>query len=374
MNATFVQAEKSIHQAISIMIETESAIPVHRVKQSRVSEVDFENLGFGKEFSDHMFIADYRDGQWGDLRIVPFAPFTVHPAMSALHYGQSIFEGLKAFKNDKGEIFIFRPDKNAERLNKSADRMCMPEFPPELFIQAVTALVDIDQAWVPSKEGEALYIRPLMFATDAYVGIRPSDTYRLMIFTGPVGRYYTGDVKVKIENIYTRASKGGTGNAKAAGNYAASLYPAKKAREEGFDQMVWTDATTHEYIEESGTMNILFRHGNRIITPMITDSILEGITRDSVLTLARDWGYQVEERKVSVIEIIDLLRKGELHEAFGAGTAATVAPIAKVGYKGESFSLPPYETWEFAPKARAAMDSIKRGIAEDVHHWNVRVK
>lgn len=355
------------------MIETESAIKVQKVTQSRVQEVDFSNLGFGKIFSDHMFIAEYHDGQWGKMRIEPYAPVPMSPAMSALHYGQAIFEGLKAFRNSKGEIFVFRPEKNAHRMNDSAARMCMPSFPEDMFVQAITTLVSMDRNWIPSHEGEALYIRPVMFATDAYVGVKPSDSYMFIIFTCPVSRYYTGELKVKIENKFTRASKGGTGHAKAAGNYAASLYPTKLAKEQGYDQILWTDGLSHEYFEESGTMNVLFKSGNRIFTPMVSDSILDGVTRDSVLTLARDWGYQVEERRVSVAEVVELLKTNQLDEAFGAGTAATIAPILTIGYQGTDYKLQPYSSWQFAPKAQKELDLLKHGLVPDIHDWNVKV-
>ncbi|MBL7943542.1 MAG: branched-chain amino acid aminotransferase [Flavobacteriales bacterium] len=350
-----------------------SLIRVCSTASTRIREVDFSNLGFGKVFSDHMFVAEYDGTKWTNMRIMPYGKLMMSPAMSALHYGQAIFEGLKAFRNDNDEVFVFRPWKNAQRLNESADRMCMPDVPEELFLDAITELVSMDRDWIPRKEGESLYIRPVMFATDEYVGVRPSETYMFFIFTCPVGRYYSGELKVKIENKYTRASKGGTGHSKAAGNYAASLWPTKKAQEEGYNQILWTDGLTHEYFEESGTMNVVFRAGNVIMTPMITDSILDGVTRDSVLTLARDWGYQVEERRVSVKEITDLLKEGKLDEAFGVGTAATVAPIRTIGYQGTNYDLRPSADWEFAPRAQKELDLIKQGLVPDTHDWILRI-
>jgi branched-chain amino acid aminotransferase len=349
-------------------------IEIRRVEESRVQHVDWENLGFGKIFADHMFVMEYDNGAWGAPVIQPYGPLSFSPAISALHYGQAIFEGLKAFKNEENEIFVFRPEKNAHRLNVSARRLCMPEVPEELFKEAIAELVKIDNAWVPTSEGAALYIRPHLFAVDEYVGVRPSEKYTFVIFTCPVGKYYTGELKVKIEPKFTRAAKGGTGHAKAAGNYAASLWPTKLAQEEGYNQILWTDGQSHEFFEESGTMNVIFKSGNTIFTPMVSDSILDGVTRDSVLCLARDWGMTVEERKVSVQEVLDLLKKGELDEAFGAGTAATIAPIRTIHHSGTDYHLNPYDEWAFAPKVSQYLDSLKRGKEKDQHLWNMRIQ
>ncbi|MFT6964158.1 MAG: branched-chain amino acid aminotransferase, partial [Flammeovirgaceae bacterium] len=230
------------------MTETTLQIPVQKAEKSRISEIDFNNIEFGKNYSDHMFVADYKDGEWQDLRIMPFADMQMSPATSALHYGQSIFEGLKAYPSEsEDKVLIFRPDENCKRFNKSAIRMCMPEIPEEIFMEGLFKVIDIDRSWVPSQEGCSLYIRPFMFATDEYVGLKPSETYRFIIFTSPVGSYYSEPVKVKIETHYTRAVSGGTGAAKTAGNYAASLYPAKLAQEQGYHQLVWTDGKEHKY-------------------------------------------------------------------------------------------------------------------------------
>ncbi|WKV11896.1 branched-chain amino acid aminotransferase [Marivirga harenae] len=344
-------------------------ISIQKVQNSRINEVDFNNIPFGKVYSDHMFIADYEDGQWSDLRIVPYADLSMAPASSVIHYGQSVFEGLKAYKNSKGEAVVFRPEANAKRLNKSAERMCIPEVPEELFIQAMTELLNLDSAWIPNKENTALYVRPFAFAMDDYIGIKPSEKYRFMIITCPVGAYYSEPVKVKIETEFTRAAKGGTGYAKAAGNYAGSLYPAKLAQKQGYHQLVWTDATEHKYIEESGTMNIMFVINDTLITPEASSTILRGITRDSVLTLARDWGMKVEERRISVNEVIEAAKKGTLQEAFGAGTAATIAHIALIGHDGVDYTLPAIEERKFSNKVLKAMDAIKLGEAEDKFDW-----
>jgi branched-chain amino acid aminotransferase len=355
------------------MIVAHSMIKVTRTQSSRRAELDFDNLKFGREFTDHMFEINFKDGAWETPEIVPFASLKMHPASSVLHYGQSIFEGLKAYKNEQGEVYLFRPEMNVARLNESAKRMCMPTIDPQLLLQAMTELVALDKDWIPSSEGGSLYLRPFMIATDEYVGVKPSESYKLVIFMCPVNAYYAGAVKVKIETKYSRSVIGGTGYAKAAGNYAAALYPAKLAQEKGYDQLVWTDALEHKWIEESGTMNIVFRSGNTIFCPKPSETILDGITRQSVLQIAEDWGYTVEQRKVSVTEIRELLEKGELHEAFGAGTAATIAPIALVGFEDRDFELEPHDTWEFAPKALAHIERLKRGLEPDIHSWNVRI-
>ncbi|MFN0031242.1 MAG: branched-chain amino acid aminotransferase [Flavobacteriales bacterium] len=355
------------------MIATATNIKLAPATTSRIAEVDWKNLTFGKVFSDHMLVIEYADGQWKNATIKPYGKMEFSPAISALHYGQALFEGLKAFKNKEGEVFIFRPERNAERLNKTAARLCMPTIPVELFMDGLAQLVKMDSAWIPTGEGESLYIRPHMFATDEYIGVKPSDSYLFVIFTGPVGKYYTNELNVKIENSYTRAARGGVGHAKAAGNYAASLYPTQLAKDEGFDQLLWTDGQEHAYFEESGTMNVMFLHGKKLMTPALSDSILEGVTRSTVLTLAKDWGYQVEERKVSVKEITDLLKANELDAAFGVGTAATIAPIKSIHYDGTSYALKTGANNEFALRVGTYLDRLKRGHEEDVHNWNFRI-
>lgn len=356
------------------MTVVDTKIEINKVEQSRVSEVDFDNLPFGRTFSDHMFVVDYEDGSWGTPRIMPFDTMTIHPACSALHYGQSIFEGLKAYKTESGMINIFRADKNAARFNESAKRMCMPEFPENMFMEAIKSLLSIDAAWVPGKRGSSLYIRPFMFATDEYVGIKPSDKYRLMIFTCPVGSYYAEPLRVKIETKYTRAAEGGVGRAKTAGNYAASLYPAKLNQEKGYHQLVWTDAKTHEYIEESGTMNIMFMINGTLITPdENSDTILRGITKRSVIELAQQWGIPVEERRVTVAEIEKAAHEGTLEEVFGAGTAATIAHIKTIGFESGDVALPPIENRKFSNRVLQYLDDVKYGVIEDENDWNIVV-
>jgi branched-chain amino acid aminotransferase len=294
--------------------------------------------------------------------------------MSAIHYGQSIFEGLKAYRTVNNEVNIFRPDMNAKRFAESAKRMCMPEVPEELFLEGIRKLVEMDSNWVTNRPGYSLYIRPYLFATDELVGIKPSDTYKFMIITSPVGMYYSEPVRVKIEEHYTRAAIGGVGRAKAAGNYGASLYPAKQCQMQGFHQLVWTDAKEHKYIEESGTMNIVFQIGGKLITPSEdADTILRGITKRSVLEVAKKWGVEVEERKVLVEEIVTAAKNGTLEDAFGAGTAATIAQIAIIGYKDERLELPPLEGRTLSNKIKAYMDDMKAGRIDDEFGWNFKV-
>jgi branched-chain amino acid aminotransferase len=352
------------------MLQDTLNMRVTLTQASKINQVDWENLPFGKVFSDHMLIMEYANGAWSTPEISEFAPISMHPAMSAIHYGQSIFEGMKANKSENGEVLIFRPEMNARRFAESCERLCMPVIPEGIFVECVRKLVDIDREWIPNKPGYSLYIRPFMFATDEFVGIKPSETYKFVIFTCPVGAYYSEPVKVKIEEQYTRAAKGGVGRAKTAGNYAASLYPAKLGQQNGFHQLVWTDAISHEYIEESGTMNILFVINGKLITPSEeSDTILRGITKRSVVELAQAWGMEVEERKVSVKEVISAIQDGSLTEAFGAGTAATIAHIAKIGYKDQLFDLPAIETRTFSNKVGTYLNDLKSGVVEDTFGW-----
>ncbi len=355
------------------MIAEETNIRITRTPKSRITELDFENLRFGREFSDHMFSMEYRDGAWRNPVIKPFENLSMNPAASVIHYGQSIFEGMKAYKNEHGQVLLFRPDENIKRMNISAERMCMPPLPEALFREALLELVKLDQDWVPSSETGALYIRPIYFATDEFIGVKPSETYRFLIFTCPVNAYYTAPVRVLIESHYTRSTPGGTGFAKAAGNYAGALYPAKLAQQKGYDQLVWTDAVSHKYIEESGTMNVFFLTDEGLITPALSDTILSGITRDSVITLAKDWGVDIQERKIEVAELIEKLKNGKVLDAFGAGTAATIAHIATIGYEGKDYDLPPVELREFSNKVLSYLNNYKKGRIDDKFGWNVRI-
>lgn len=340
---------------------------------SRLAETDFGQLEFGKIFADHMFAADYRDGEWQDAQIVSYGNMAVSPANSALHYGQAIFEGMKAYHQQDGGVALFRPLDNWARLNTSAERMCMPTLPEEIFMSGLRQLIKLDAGWVPTAPGSALYIRPFMFATDGFIGVRPSDTYRFMIFTCPVGLYYNKPLRVRFEQKYVRSAEGGAGFAKAAGNYGGAMMPSKLAHEEGYHQLLWTDASAHQYVEESGTMNVAFVINNRLVTPALSSSILDGITRRSVLQLARDMGVPVEERKVSSLEIMKALDAGQLQEAFGAGTAATIAPIATIGFEGQDYHLPATAPDALSRRIGTALDAIRAGQAADDHGWMVRI-
>lgn len=352
------------------MIKDTISIKVNKVERSRITDVDWDNLPFGKVFSDHMLVMDYKDGVWHDPEIVPFEPLSMHPATSAIHYGQSIFEGMKANKNENNEVLIFRPEMNAKRFTESCKRICMPQIPESTFIQLIQKIVDIDREWVPSKGGHSLYIRPFMFATDDFIGIKPSDTYKFIIFTCPVGAYYSQPVNVKIEEYYTRAAQGGVGRAKTAGNYAASLYPAKLAQEQGFHQLIWTDAAEHKYIEESGTMNIVFEIDGKLVTPSEDmDTILRGVTKRAVVDIARHWGVEVEERCVTVEEVVTALREGRVTDAFGAGTAATIAQVAKIGFREELFELPDVTSRTLSNKIKTYLTDLKSGKVEDELNW-----
>lgn len=348
-------------------------ISIRKAEKSKIDAVDFDNIQFGKVYADHMFVADYKNGEWTDFQIMPYEKISLSPANSALHYGQSVFEGMKAYRNTAGEAVLFRPLDNFKRLNLSADRMCIPAIPEEVFMRGLTELIKIDQQWIPKKPDTALYIRPFIFATDEYIGIRPSENYKFMIFCCPVGAYYSSPVNVKIESHYSRAFPGGIGYAKAAGNYAASLYPAKKAHADGFQQLIWTDGLTHKYIEESGTMNVMFVVNDTLITAPAGETILNGITRDSVLTLARDWGVKVEERRISVDEIIEAIENGTLKEAFGTGTAATIAHIALIGHEGKEYMLPPVEGRGLSNRLLKDLESIKTGVIEDKFKWIYKI-
>ncbi len=349
-------------------------IAITRNEHSKIGEIDFENLTFGKNFSDHMLMADFENGRWGDFRIVPFGNFEIHPSMASLHYGQALFEGLKAYKSPEGEILLFRPMENARRMNRSAERLCMAQMPEEMFIEALTTFLDIEREWVSNKEGCSLYVRPFMFGTEPFLGVKPSDSYRFMIITSPVGNYYDGAIKVKVEMEYTRAAKGGTGTAKAAGNYGAALYPAKMGQDKGYRQLVWTDAAEHKYIEESGTMNIFFVIDGKIITPSLdSGTILAGVTRDSIIQVAKAWGWPIEERKISVEEVVENINNKKLTEVFGAGTAATIAQIQLMHIGGIDYTLPEVETREFSNKVGKYLSDLRTGKIDDPFGWVVRI-
>jgi branched-chain amino acid aminotransferase len=346
---------------------------IEKTKKSRVSEYDINDVPFGKCFSDHMFVAEYADGKWQKASIMPYGDVPMSYAMSALHYGQAIFEGMKAYKNDKGEVSLFRPLENFKRMNKSAIRMAMPEIPEEIYMNGLMELIQLDAAWVPSSETGSLYIRPFLIATDEAIGVKISETYKFVIITCPAGKYYSEPIKVLVETNYFRAVRGGVGFVKAAGNYGRSMYPTKLAQQKGYQQVIWTDSETRQYFEESGTMNVMFVIGDTLLTPGLSDTILDGVTRNTVLALAKDWGMKVEERKVSIKEVFAAIENGTLKEVFGCGTAATIAQIIGIGHEGKDFALPPVAERKFSTKVDEVLRNIRKGKAEDKFKWMMKV-
>ncbi len=354
------------------MLSTTS-IPITRTTNSLVSSFDFENITFGKQPTDHIFIAEYKDGEWQQARIEPFHNLSLSPMALCFHYGQTIFEGFKAFKMIDGNINVFRASKHAERINKSLKRMCMPAIPEELFIEATHALVKLEKNWVPDKENASLYLRPFVIATEPRLGVKVSEEYLFIIVCSPMASYYAKNLKVKVETKYARAVEGGTGEAKCGGNYGAAFYPTQMAKDEGYDQVLWTDAIHHEYIEESGTMNAMFVIDGVIITPSLEGSILDGITRDSLITIAKDHGMKLEERRISYKEIEEAFKAGKRVEAFGIGTAAVIAPIELIGINEKDYY--PYVKEDATMfKLKALLQDIRLGKTEDVHHWNYVIK
>jgi branched-chain amino acid aminotransferase len=350
-----------------------TTIEIRKTAQSRIAEVDFSNLVFGRSFSDHMLVSVYKDGQWGQTEIIPYGDMAFSPAMAALHYGQTIFEGMKAYKNEEGEVLLFRPFDNWKRFNLSAERLCMPAVPEEIFIGGLQELIRLDHEWVPSAPGQSLYIRPFMFAADEYIGVKPSDTYYFVTFTCPVGNYYSKPVKVKVETEFIRAAEGGVGAAKCGGNYGGSLYPAKLAQEQGYDQLIWTDAKDHLYIEESGTMNVMFVIDGKLVTPAVSSSILDGVTRKSIVAVAEYWNIPVEQRRVSVAEVMEAAKNGTLNAAFGAGTAAVVSPFSHISFEGIDYELPALDDQSFPVRVKDFLDKIRTGKSEDIFGWTLKV-
>lgn len=348
-------------------------IQITRRDISGKSQVDFDHLVFGKYFSDHMFVADFIDGEWRDLRVVPVSDFSLHPATMAIHYGQAIFEGMKASRTSDGQVLLFRPELHARRMNNSARRLCMQEIPEELFIEGIKALLRVDSDWIPEKEGSSLYVRPTMFATDVHVGVRPSESYRFFIITSPVGAYYSKPLRLRVETEYVRAVRGGVGEAKAAGNYAASLLASEKAMEAGFDQVLWMDGLEFKYIQEVGTMNLFFIIDGVIVTPATDGAILKGITRHSLLEYFREKGFQVEERPLTMDELVEAYKAGKLQDAFGAGTAAVISPISEIAYGDVLIKLPPMEERKISLEAKSEIEGLRSGRVQDHRGWIVPV-
>ena len=347
---------------------SQTKITIHRTSESRLPGINFNSLAFGRVFSDHMYELDYSEGAWGDPVIRPYAPITLHPSNSALHYGQSIFEGMKATLHQDGRAMLWRPEQHAHRLNHSAERMAMPTLPETTFLDAVHALVDLDKGWIPPSEGSALYIRPFMFAADNAVGVKPSATYKFMIITSPVGPYYTKPVRLLAQKEYIRAAIGGVGEAKTAGNYAAAMLPSMLAQAQGYDQILWLDAKERRYVQEVGTMNIFFVINDRVVTPNTPGTILRGITRKTVMQFLQEANYSVEERPITIEEIVAAHRSGALTEAFGTGTAAVVSPVASIMYEDYDITLPDLDK-SVAGWVKNQINGVRSGRIEDRHGW-----
>ena len=355
-----------------MMLKTTNEIDIVRVKNSKINEVDFENLAFGNTFTDHMLICDFREGKWQKPIIKPYEPFLIDPSAKVFHYGQAIFEGMKAYKDDNDDVWLFRPDQNLDRFNKSAVRMAMPEVPEEIFIGGLKTIVDLERNWVKKGLGNTLYIRPFMIAIGSGVIAQPSTQYRFMIILSPALSYYSGEVKVIIAEHYSRAANGGIGAAKAAGNYSAQFYPQKLAQEKGFQQIIWTDDATHTKLEEAGTMNVFFRINDTIYTAPTSERILDGVTRKSLIDIAHRDGIKVEERSVLVSELIAGAKDGSLKEIFGAGTAAVVSPIVGFQFQDDYYELPKIEN-SIALQLKDKLTKIQYKLAEDTFGWTVKV-
>ena len=349
-----------------------SDIKIIKAPTSKISEVDFENLTFGNTFTDHMLICDFRNGAWEQPIIKPYEPFTIDPSAKVFHYGQAIFEGMKAYKDVNEDIWLFRPDQNHDRFNKSAVRMAMPEVPEEVFIGGLKSLLKLEKEWVKFGKGNSLYIRPFMIAIGSGVIAQPSSQYRFMIILSPAKSYYSGEVKVVIAEHFSRAANGGIGAAKAAGNYSAQFYPTKLANEQGFQQIIWTDDATHTKLEEAGTMNVFFRIGDTLLTAPTSERILDGVTRKSVLDIAKRDGITTEVRSVLVEELVAAAKNGTLKEIFGAGTAAVINPIVGFSFRNEYFELPKLEI-SYASEIKEKLNNIQYKLAEDTFGWTVKV-
>jgi branched-chain amino acid aminotransferase len=354
------------------MLKTTNEIDIVRVKNSKINEVDFENLAFGNTFTDHMFVCDYKEGKWQRPIIKPYEPFLIDPSAKVFHYGQAIFEGMKAYKDDKDDVWLFRPDQNLDRFNKSAVRMAMPEVTEEIFIGGLKTIVDLERNWIKKGLGNTLYVRPFMIAIGSGVIAQPSTQYRFMIILSPARSYYSGEVKVIIAEHYSRAANGGIGAAKAAGNYSAQFYPQKLAQEKGFQQIIWTDDATHTKLEEAGTMNVFFRINDTIYTAPTSERILDGVTRKSLIDIAHRDGIKVEERSVLVSELIAGAKDGSLKEIFGAGTAAVVSPIVGFQFQNDYYELPKIEN-SIALQLKDKLTKIQYKLAEDTFGWTVKV-
>ena len=354
-------------------MDTTKDIKITLVEKSKLEGISLENVPFGKYFTDHMLVADYENGQWHTPEIMPYQPLMLDPSLSVLHYGQAIFEGIKAYKSPDGAVSIFRPYDNFRRFNTSAERMEMPKVSESIFIEGLRKLIDIDKDWIPGQENHSLYIRPFMISNDEAIGVRPSGKYKFIIILSPTGPYYAAPMRIYVEEKYARAVPGGVGFAKAAGNYGAALHPSAVAQKNGYDQVLWMDAFEHKYVQECGVMNVFFIIGNTIITPGLEEgTILAGVTRDTVITVLREMGFTVEERPLSIDEIMGAYKSGELKEIFGTGTAATIALIKELKYKDYEMN---FDTsgWKIAPEVKQKIDAIRYGLQPDTHNWMFKV-
>ena len=349
-----------------------TTINITKAATSKINEVDFDNLSFGAVFTDHLFECDFKNGAWQQPVIKPYQPFLLDPSAKVFHYGQAIFEGMKAYKDDNNDLWLFRPDENYKRFNASAVRMAMPEVPEEVFMNGLNELLKIDEAWVKKGLGNTMYIRPFMIATGDGVVANPSSEYKFMIILSPATDYYSGEVKVLIAEHYSRAANGGIGAAKAAGNYAAQFYPTTLANKEGFQQVIWTDDATHTKLEEAGTMNVFFRINDTLLTAPVSERILDGITRKSLIELAQKEGINVEVRPVLVSELVEASKNGTLKEIFGAGTAAVVNPIVGYSYKEEYYELPKIEN-SYAEQLKSKLTNMQHKLEADLFGWTVKI-
>lgn len=353
------------------MHNTDIKIDITRVENSKIDQIDFNNLTFGKYNSDHMMYCDYINGEWQAPKIVPYGPMEIEPSAKVFHYGQAVFEGMKAFKDEEGQVWLFRPEQNFERINKSSKRLAIPEFPKDYFFASLIKLLELDKEWIKPGTGNSLYIRPFVIATEEGISASESNRYRFMIITSPAQAYYNKPVKVLFAKEFSRAADGGVGFAKAAGNYGAQFYPTQLAKEKGLDQIIWTDASTHEYLEEAGTMNVFFRVGDKLLTAPVNDRILDGVTRKSIIQLAKDQGIEVVVDKVSVKQIVDAAKAGELKEIFGTGTAATVVRVEGFEYDSNYYELPSIDE-PYGTRFKTHLQDIQYNRAEDTHNWTVK--
>ena len=346
---------------------------ITKVERSKLNDINLENIPFGKYFTDHMLEVDFEDGEWKTAEIKPYQPLLMAPSLAALHYGQAIFEGIKAYKDSQGDAFIFRPIDNFRRFNISAERMQMPPIPEDIFMEGMRLLVQMDKSWIPSQPDHSLYIRPFMFSSDELIGVRPSDKYKFMIILSPTGPYYNNPMRIYVEEQYVRAVPGGVGYAKAAGNYGAALFATAEAKKKGYDQVLWTDAFEHKYVQECGTMNVFFIIGNTAITPDLeAGTILAGVTRESTITLLKEMGFTVEERPLSIDDVIDAYKAGILYEVFGTGTAATISLIKELKYKDYVMKFD-IDKWQISPAIKQKFNDIRYGKVADTHGWMVKI-